>query len=70
MEGLEELCGNLCLTEEEKVGIELESESEDAVREKGDISLIGKVCMERVIGKEVLASTLGKIWRIRYPATF
>ncbi|XP_035542703.1 uncharacterized protein LOC118344890 [Juglans regia] len=43
MEDLEVLCVNLCLTEEEKVGIELGSESEDAVREKGDRTLIRKV---------------------------
>lgn len=70
MEILEELCGNLCLIEEEKVGIELDGESVDVVKEKGDRSLIGRVCIERVIGKEVIDSTMGKIWRVSYPTTF
>lgn len=64
LEVLEELCGNLRLMKEKLAGIELDDGSSEVAREKGYRSLIGRIYMERVIGREVLAVMMTKIWRI------
>lgn len=50
--------------------IELDDGSAEVAREKGDRSLIGRICMERVIGMKVLVATMTKIWRISTLAEF
>lgn len=42
----------------------------DTVKEKGDRSVIGKICLERQIGKEVLVATMAKVWKLSKHATF
>lgn len=43
---------------------------EEEVQRKGDHSLIGKVCGDRVVGKDLISSMMGKIWRISKKAVF
>lgn len=73
MEGLKSLGGKweqLRLTEEEDDFFFLDDEANEADRTKERRSLIGKICIERTIGKEVIRKTVGRIWRISKPATF
>lgn len=56
--------------EEEQAVIELDGWSIDVAREKGDRSLIGRVCMERVIEREVITTTMAQIWRISILVSF
>lgn len=44
--------------------IEIGTEDLAKTIEKGDRSLVGKVWLDRRVGKEVLRTTLLKIWRI------
>lgn len=70
MDGLERKWDNLRLSEEEKVGIDWDTVSVDAVREKGERSLIGKICMEREISCDAVATIMTRIWRVSCPAKF
>lgn len=70
MEGLEDLWGNLKLIEEENELIKINNGMADAAREKDDRSVIGKICLEKQIEKEVLASTMAKVWRLSKQAMF
>lgn len=54
----------LCLNEAKKVGIEMQITVGEGRREMEDRSLIGKVCTDRGIGREVVRSTMLKIWRV------
>ncbi|KAG6658375.1 hypothetical protein CIPAW_04G156400 [Carya illinoinensis] len=70
MKGLEAQWGKLRLSEEEKVIVDVGEEAEEEVWEQGERSVIGKICMERLIGSEIISLTMGKIWRINKPAEF
>lgn len=67
---LEESWGKLTLLHEEvepiTLGVELMGE--DLFKESR--SLLGKLCIDRSIGKEILKATMGKIWQISKPANF
>lgn len=64
MEGLEDIWGQLSLTEEEEALPEVDSGSGEEIQRKGKRSLIGKVCSEHNIGKDIIGSTMARIWRI------
>ncbi|XP_041025325.1 uncharacterized protein LOC121265703 [Juglans microcarpa x Juglans regia] len=70
MENLEAQWKKFRLSEEERLVVDVGEEIEGDVRECGERSIIGKICMERTIGREILAVTMGKIWRISKPAEF
>ncbi|KAF5465138.1 hypothetical protein F2P56_015169 [Juglans regia] len=70
MDEIEDLCGNLRLTEEEEIIVECSSGSEEEVLRKGARRLVVKICANRAVGKEVVANTMRKIWRISKRASF
>lgn len=70
MEEIENRWCKLSLTVEEDAIINMPDESIRESERKGERSLVGKLYMERIIGKEVLAATLGKIWRVSKAAIF
>ncbi|XP_042950149.1 uncharacterized protein LOC122282261 [Carya illinoinensis] len=68
MEGLQNLWSNLRLSEEEDASIILEEVDVSMVKSKGDLSLIGKIWCDRQLGKQVVESTMARIWRLSKPA--
>ncbi|XP_042980007.1 uncharacterized protein LOC122310195 [Carya illinoinensis] len=70
MDEIEDRWNKLRLTKEEEVVIELPQGGEEEIQCKGDRSLIGKICSDRAISKEVIANAMGKIWRISKRAVF
>lgn len=69
MEELESQWGCLTLTQEENTIIDLEGEGIEETQMIGDHNLIGKLCMDRSIAKETIATTMAKIWKISKPAS-
>lgn len=69
-EQIEGQWNKLKLTEEEKDPISVEDDlSEDeCIKERR--SIIGKLCMNRIINKDVLRITMGRIWRTSKPALY
>ncbi|XP_042972825.1 uncharacterized protein LOC122304632 [Carya illinoinensis] len=67
---LEELWKNLKLTEEEEEVVEIEGCGNEDIRRKDELSLIGRVCSDRVIGKDLISNTMARIWRIGKKASF
>lgn len=64
-EDLEELCGNIILTEGEKSGIKI-SECEIAeAREKGTRCLVGKIWSGKRTNKEAFKQVLSRLWCTR-----
>lgn len=55
--------------EEEEVLIDNNSASEE-IKHKREKSLIGKVCTNRVVGKDLISNTMTKFWRISKRAIF
>ncbi|XP_042942844.1 uncharacterized protein At4g02000-like [Carya illinoinensis] len=70
MEGIEEKWKQFNLTEEEDVTLDSPNGEREDVQQKGDRSLIGKVCTERGVGRDVIAKTMARIWRISKRAIF
>ncbi|XP_042944620.1 uncharacterized protein LOC122278503 [Carya illinoinensis] len=70
MEDIEDRWSNLRPTEEQEEVIEFPQGCEDEIHRKGERSLIGKICSDREVGKEVIASAMGKIWRISKRVVF
>lgn len=66
-EQLEERWGKLTLSGEEDKTITLGEKLSEEDQSKEQRSLLGKVCTDRTIGKEILKVTMGKIWRISKP---
>lgn len=69
-EKLQEMRENLQLNEEEKDAIVIEGEGITEVLKKGDRILIGKIWSKRQIGKQVVESTMAKVWRLSKLAIF
>lgn len=69
VEDIQDKWSRLSLIEEENFLLELNEDGVAETQKKGDRSLVGKVYIDRLIGREVLASTLAKIWRISKLAT-
>lgn len=61
MEVIEELWNKLQLIEEEEADIEITVEEVESVRKKGDLCLIGKLWVDRVINKGVIETVMEKI---------
>lgn len=61
MDKIEETWGQMKLTEEEDAQIDLEGEAMEDIQRKGERCLIGKICIERSIGRAILKSTMAKI---------
>lgn len=55
---------NLSLTKEECEPIKWAEEPTEEDDVKSRISLLGKLCSNRRIGKDILQTTMGKIWKI------
>ncbi|KAF5462220.1 hypothetical protein F2P56_018246 [Juglans regia] len=70
MEEIEDLCGNLHLIEEEEKLVACPMGNDEEILRKGDRSLVGKICVDRAVGKEIVVNTMGKIWRISKRASF
>ncbi|XP_040987762.1 uncharacterized protein LOC121235477 [Juglans microcarpa x Juglans regia] len=70
MDGLEDQWRKFRLTEEEEVVLEINSSGGEEISRKGNRSLIGKVCTDRVVGKDLISNKMAKIWRIVKRATF
>lgn len=63
MKSLEEKRKSLQLTEDEHKEILFDEEKVIEANKRGECSIIGKIQAERIINKEVLRSTLVKIWK-------
>lgn len=70
MEDLSEVCKQLSLNDEERVEIEVQTSVDDELREFESRSLLGRICSHRFIGKEVIQSTIMKIWKVNKAITF
>lgn len=64
MEELKERLKKLRLSTEEEVVLNFSTGDSEDVQQKGQRSLIVKVCVERAVGKEIVANAMEKIWRI------
>lgn len=65
---MEERWDKLLLSREEDELINLGEDLSGDDKIKESQSLIGKVCADQSIGKDIMKTTLGKIWRISKPA--
>lgn len=74
MEGLkilEESWGKLQLNEEEQLSIPMEKEEVSEMDNTKDRrSLVGKICSERNVSRDVIQSTMGKIWKLSKAVIF
>ncbi|KAF5470878.1 hypothetical protein F2P56_011366 [Juglans regia] len=70
MEDIEVRWKQLRLLEEEEVVLEIPFGEKEDVKKKGDLSLIGKVCSDRSVGKDIISNAMAKIWRISKRAIF
>ncbi|XP_035551145.1 uncharacterized protein LOC118349709 [Juglans regia] len=70
MEDLEEQWNKLNLLEEEEAAIVFDEEVGEEISYRGECSLVGKVCMDRTISKEVVENTMKRVWKISKPAKF
>lgn len=70
MNELEKKWENMKLMEEETKCIDLDDEIAEELKNKEDCSLVGKVWVERSIGKLVIETTMAKVWRISRKAQF
>jgi hypothetical protein len=61
---LEELCGQISLTERERVGIQVTEEEIADTQAIGGKCLVGKIWTEKAVNKEALRTVLTGIWRI------
>lgn len=62
MDGMEDLWAKLQLSKTEETTVEITNEDVEEVRQKGEFCLVGKIWMDRTIGKPVIETELGKIW--------
>lgn len=57
-------CEQLRLTNEEQVVIVVEEEMPEVDKIKEHRSVIGRIGMDKTLGREVVRATMGKVWRI------
>jgi hypothetical protein len=62
-EDLTKLWGNLTLTKEESVGFKAEEEVFEEATVQGRSCLVGKLLVERVVGKDSICSSLIRWWK-------
>lgn len=60
----------LCLKEKENYIIEIDDEVIVEVQSKWETCLVGKVCTKRAISKEVIVTTMVKVWRVSKSSIF
>lgn len=70
MKAMEEQWGKLQLTEEEEANIEITEEEVASMRKEGDLCLIEKLRVDRVINKGVIKTVIDKIWRLSSKLVF
>ncbi|KAF5481617.1 hypothetical protein F2P56_002257 [Juglans regia] len=70
MEEIEEVWSRIRLNEEENTLIEVNGGEDESIRRREERSLVGKICSTRRIGKEIVKSTMEKIWRVGKPLDF
>lgn len=70
MDNIEEMWQQFQLTEEEDSEINVDEECLAAETKKGEQSLVGKLCSDRIISKEVVLLTMAKIWKTGQPFYF
>ncbi|XP_042958054.1 uncharacterized protein LOC122293569 [Carya illinoinensis] len=70
MDDLEDRWDKLQLTEEENAVIDLNAVHLGRVKAEGDKSLVGKLISDRKVNKEVIRSTMNKVWRLAGSFTF
>lgn len=58
------------LTKKENCIFEIDDETIVEIQKKGERCLMGKVCIKQAISKEVVITTMAKVWRISKPAVF
>jgi hypothetical protein len=63
-EQLEELCGNISLSEGEKAGITITEGEIEEVRAQGGRCLVGWIWMTKKVNKDAFKAMLIRIWRI------
>lgn len=61
MEHIAKMLEKLQLTEED-TAIDIEDEALEEVTKKGDLCLIGKVWVDRSIGRGIIEAVMTKIW--------
>jgi hypothetical protein len=69
-EELEDLCGNISLSEGEKSGIRIQEGEIAEAREKGTRCLVGKIWSGKRTNKEAFQQVLSKLWRTRRGVIF
>lgn len=70
MDDLEILWEQLQLTGEEDLAIDIKEEKVEDAQRKVDLCLISKVRGDRVLGKNIIETTMAKIWRLSAKAQF
>lgn len=63
-EEIENMCGRISLTEEEKEGISVTKGEIADGRKKGELCLVGRIWSEKLINKEAFKIVLSRVWRI------
>jgi hypothetical protein len=69
-EQLEELCGNISLSEGEKTGITITEGEIEEVRVQGGRCLVGRIWMAKRVNKDAFKDVLTRIWRTRRGVIF
>ncbi|KAF5471486.1 hypothetical protein F2P56_008274 [Juglans regia] len=70
MDSLEEKWKGLRLLEDENASIELDEDTTTELIYKEQRTVLGKIFSSRIISKEVLGSTMAKVWKISKAAKF
>lgn len=70
MQKIEELRNQLQLTEDDDKAIEFNEDKLEEAQRKGDIYLIGKIWVKRMIDRTVIEAIMVKLWRLSTKAKF
>lgn len=70
MQKIEELRNQLQLTEDEDKAIEFNEDKLEEAQHKGDIYLIGKIWVKRMIDRTFIEAIMVKLWRLSTKAKF
>jgi hypothetical protein len=65
-----DLCGRLALTGDKIKGITIQTMTVEETQRKGELCVVGRLLADRVVGKEVICSTLMRIWKLFYRMIF
>lgn len=70
MDGVEDLWDKLQQLKTEEAKVEISEDDVEEVQQKGEFFLVGKIWVDKSIGKLVIKLAIGKIWRLSSKATF